>query len=578
MSEPHAPQLEPARHSALPVLRRERVAVIVMALLMFGVYLVLAAGTQLWDRDEPRYARAAVEMWDGGDWLVPHVNDKPRLRKPPMVYWLMAPFVGVMGPTTIAVRMLSILATVGTGLLTWLCGRRLFGPAVGLWAMGLFATCGLTVYIGAASLIDATLVLFTTLAVFCFIDAVYRRQAWWHLPAIGLAMVSVMLLKGPLVLPVPVLACAVAAVLGRGELRLGRAWWLGFALCIVVSIAALVGWAIPADRATGGALYEIGFRQHVVGRMSQGMEGHGSSNLLEYIVMLPLYVPLLIACAFPWTLHLPGALRAMIGRRLGARRERAILWGWTVPWFVCVSLAATKLPHYLLPILPPLAIATAAGIDLRRRGGMTDKDRDWLRGGIWFFIPVALMMLAAIVAAPVLLDRTDLFVGVAPVAVVLGVVIIAAVYHQLRERVDLTARLLLVGTPIVIVMTVVIVLPGVEDRLKVSRDIGAKLHEVNAAEAPVVMGGFEEDSLYFYVDRPVGRPIEKLKSPAAIAAWLDRDQPGYLIVPEHRLDRALERDPALDYEVVLAKPIFDYNDAFKRKRILLVRRADQADR
>ncbi len=559
----------PLNSSAPPVDRHERLAVWVMALLMCGTYLVLAAGTELWDRDEPRYARAAVEMWEGGDWLVPHVNDTPRLRKPPLIYWMMAPFVGVMGPTILAVRMLSIVAIVGAGLLTWLCGRRLFSPAVGVWAMGIFATCGLTIYVGAASLIDATLVLFTTLAVFAFIDAVTRARRWWQMPTLGLALVAVMMLKGPLVLPAPTLAIVLAAILGRHVFRMGRAWWIGLAFMVLLSVAAILAWALPTDHATGGALYEMGFKKHIVERMSTGMEGHGSSNAWEYIAMLPVYLPLLIACFFPWVLGLPGALRAMLGKRLGDVRSRAILWGWTLPWFVCVSLAATKLPHYLLPILPPLAIATAAGVALRRADGMSDKDRDWLRGGIWFFIPVALMVLAGIVAAPILLDAPGLWLGAAPVALALVIIIVAAVKAQLAERVAFTTRLLMYGTPVVILLCVVAFLPGVEDRLKVSRDIGRALAQQNDPDVPVFMGGFEEDSLYFYVDRPVGDPIVKIKNIDTLRQWFADDAPGYLIIPQQRLEQVAPTQPC---HVVLSKPIIDYNDDFKRKTILLVKR------
>ncbi len=549
--------------------RGERWAVILMAILMFGVYFVLAAGTELWDRDEPRYARAAVEMWEGGDWLVPHVNDAPRLRKPPMIYWMMAPMVGVMGPTTVAVRMVSILCTIGAGLLTWLCGRRMFGPAVGLWSMGIFATCGLTIYVGAAALIDAALVMFTTLAVFCMIDRVYRARAWWHLPVVGLAMISVMLLKGPLVLPVPVLTIITAAILGRRGFRLGGRWWLGFALGAVLSIGALVAWALPTDIATGGALYEMGFKKHVVERMSTGMEGHGSSNLLEYIVMLPLYVPFLIACMFPWVLHLPGAVRAMLGKRLGGERERAILWGWALPWFVCVSLAATKLPHYLLPILPPLAIATAAGVALRLNERMNDQDRDWLRGGIWFFIPVAVLVLGAIAGAPLLVDDASLLAGVAPVAVALVVIGAAGVVYQLRERVALTTRLLMYGTPVVVLMSVVLVLPGVEDRLKVSRDLAGFIERQGLAGEPLHMHDYDEPSLFFYVDRPVGRPIVRLDRDE-IGAWARRGGDGLLVISRERLEQVQQAHGPAPVRTRYAKPIIDYSSGGDPIEVLLV--------
>ncbi len=558
-----------------------------IALALAGLYALLAGTTTLWDRDEPRYARTAVEVWEGGNWLVPQINDKPRLRKPPLIYWIMAPLVGLMGPTTLAVRLCSILAMTGTAVLTYLCARRMFTPRVGRWAMAMFGTSGLAIYMGAAAMIDATMILFTTAAIYVFIDAVYRRATWWHWPVMLASFCAITLLKGPLVWPIPLLAMIGAAVLGRSQVRLSRAWWLGTSVCAVTGLLSLLAWAIPANIATGGALYEIGFREHVVKRMTTGMEGHGSSNLLEYVLMLPLYVPLLIGVFFPWTLHLPGAVRSVISRTLGGRRERAILIGATVPWFVMASLAGTKLPHYLLPIFPFLAILTAAGLAARRQDRMIEADRDWLRGGIWFFSPVVVGAIGALLALPWVLDASGLLPVVIVTVVVGGVWAAVAIRLQLRENIRTSTRLLAIGMPVLIVWVVLTVIPTVEDKLKASADLAQAVHQHVQSTDPLYMIDYDEPTMFFYLNRPVGYPVVGL-SAAEVADWAlgrgafaaaggppddphDRREPGgVLIIGRITLDNIEAEHGPLAVRNIWAKPIIDYSKRARQDEILLV--------
>src|SRR5262245_15102400 len=81
-----------------------RARVCLSALAVWGIAFFLTTLTTLWDRDEPRFARAAVEMARSGDWLVPRFEGAPRTAKPPFAYWLMAASVRSLGPTAVAAR------------------------------------------------------------------------------------------------------------------------------------------------------------------------------------------------------------------------------------------------------------------------------------------------------------------------------------------------------------------------------------------------------------------------------------------------------------------------------------------
>lgn len=107
-------------------------------------------------------------MLGGGDWLLPHFNGLPYLEKPPFYFWLTAGTFWLTGRSEWAIRAWSALPALGTVLLTWRIGRRLYGPAAGLLAgFALATTSGYVLYVRKASA--------ELLFVFCLALAVYGR-------------------------------------------------------------------------------------------------------------------------------------------------------------------------------------------------------------------------------------------------------------------------------------------------------------------------------------------------------------------------------------------------------------------
>ncbi|MEO0586929.1 MAG: hypothetical protein AAF078_04745, partial [Planctomycetota bacterium] len=102
-----------------------------IALGSLALELWLAGTSTLWDRDEPRYARAAVEMLATGGWLVPTFNAELRLYKPSGIYWAMLPGVALFGATEIGVRLASCVGFASSVFMTGVVGRWLGRAAVG---------------------------------------------------------------------------------------------------------------------------------------------------------------------------------------------------------------------------------------------------------------------------------------------------------------------------------------------------------------------------------------------------------------------------------------------------------------
>src|SRR5712691_7805361 len=121
------------------------------------------------DPDEGLYATIAQEMLTGGDWVIPHINGLPYLEKPPLFFSLTGLTLWLVGPSEWATRLWSALPALGTVILTWRIGRRLYGARAGLLAGLVLATVvGNALYVRKAST-DELFVFCITLAMYGFL-------------------------------------------------------------------------------------------------------------------------------------------------------------------------------------------------------------------------------------------------------------------------------------------------------------------------------------------------------------------------------------------------------------------------
>lgn len=555
--------------------------VIAMAVGALIVLLVLSASSTLWDRDEPRFARAAVEMMRSGDYLVPTFNGELRPDKPVLIYWLMVAGMHVFGVTELGVRFCSSIGIVAAGVLTFAIGRRLFDARIGLWAMAILLTSILTIYIGSAAMTDGVLLALITLAMYVFVEIVQTRMQLRHAAMLSIAMGLALLTKGPVGLAIPVLSILASAWLGRRSFRLGRRlggrFWWGFAAAVIIAIGMFIAWAIPANARTGGQYLEQGLGRHVLQRMAAPMEGHGGKGILGYVAMIPLYVPFLIAGFWPWTLQLPAALIAMKGGRIGDGASRAVLWGWTIPTFVLMSFVATKLPHYILPIYPALAIACAAMMSAWARGELTDKDRDWLRAGSWFFGAVGIGAALGLIAwaifgvgmhGPGIAGWRVMLFGVGLLGITIWIV-----RAQAKEQVIAASKVMLVAVPLLLVLATQTVLPAIERELKISPELAAAIHARVGDDVPIYMTGYREPSLVFYLDRPVGKAVQAIGgSPEAIANWARESGPAVLVVQLDQLKDAERLKGPLHLNGIDVQTVVNYSARGRSMDVVVVGR------
>ncbi|MBK5962814.1 hypothetical protein CCR95_01565 [Thiocystis minor] len=538
------------------------------------VALALADSTQLWDRDEAYYARTAVEMLHGGDWLIPHFNSETFAHKPPLGYWLISLSMVALGESELAARLCSALALLATALLTRRIAARLFDAETGRWSAVILMTAILPLILGSLAMLDMVLLMFITLGIWAFVEQIHQPKPWWRSGLwMTVAMGGSMLTKfpiGPVVLMSMVLT---SLAIGRRSVWAGPLPLLATAAAMILGLAIFLAWAIPADLASGGKMLEVGLVQQVLSKVVHPMEGHGASSLGGYLALLPVYAPVLVIGFFPWAIHLPASLAALLYRDIGGVRARAILWGWIAPTFVMFSLAATKLPHYILPLFPAVAILVAATLTAHRHGQLSDGSRAWLRGGAYLFGVMAAISMAALPVIGWVSGGAQTLAQALVPAIALALSAAAVIRWQLREQLQPVNLMLMIATPLILFASVYLVVLPLESRIKPGPAIASLLTPRIDPGTLVYAHGYREPGLVFYLRRPVENPIRELpESAQAIAAWSKESTPAMLIVPEQELATIEAQTGPLDLARLGSVTTVNFNDHARESRLLLVAR------
>lgn len=474
--------------------RTSSLAVVMIALAVAAVYWFIDTRSTLWDRDEPRFSRATAEMVESGNYLYPTFNGQLRPDKPILIYWLMSVPLRVLGPTSLACRFFGGVGIGVTCVLTFLLGRRFLGVRAGLWSMVILASTLMVMVIGTAATSDGILLPAMVAVVVLFARGMTSGSSWPYGMLIGLAFGLGLLAKGPVaLLPIPVIG-ATLWLDRRNGIRVGSS--LGqLAAGMGAGVLIFLAWAIPANSATGGEFLRLGIGHHVLARSARPLEHHGGSFLLH----LPYYLPVIVAGFFPWTLHLPGAVSAVLGRRVGAKHFRELFLAWVISIVVIMTLIATKLPHYILFTWPAMALAVAGTLMAAEQGTLADADRRWLRGGVWFFGPVAGGAAVGLIAAPFALHLPGATLSFWMAAAVLLAVSALAIRQQLRDRPQASAITLLFGMLVLLLPVMLGIMPALE-RVKISPALAGVVKDKTSPDVPVAAFRFREPSVMSLVN------------------------------------------------------------------------------
>ncbi|MDE0959177.1 MAG: glycosyltransferase family 39 protein [Planctomycetota bacterium] len=514
-----------------------------LLIVLCGSGIQLASSTQLFDRDEPRFARAAVEMVRTGDFLVPRFDGQLRPDKPPLVYWLMMPWIGWLGATDLAVRIPSILATLITALATFHIGRNFAGSDVGWKAALVGAWMPLPLLLGSAATADATMMAGLTVSLAILVDRAIGGGRPAHLPILTLALAWAWLAKGPVAPLIFLLASTWASIGGNNHLDLGRKWWRTVAIASLLALVIFLGWGIPANDATDGQLAKIGIERHLIERTTSALESHGASGWLGWILGLPFYLPVILLGAAPLSALL---FPIVVHRRqlFGGEGKGVLLAALILPVLLLMTVVATKLPHYILGAFPGIAVMVVVVCTRVEKGEVESR----LLGGIAGTVGRCFSMLILLLLAIGLVVSMNHQGGSVWVMWMATAALLATSILVLKMRPGSyfwgwQGPGFVMVTTWISLLLIFVGLGEVQRRLQLAPQIVKAIAESDAPDAPLVVHGYNEPSLVFALDRDPVAGQKTLPSlhdqyPQGFSQWLQTGGPAWLLLSR----RARERD------------------------------------
>ncbi|MBE9178404.1 glycosyltransferase family 39 protein [Oculatella sp. LEGE 06141] len=500
--------------------------------LAFGWHL---GSIGLVDETEPLFAEAARQMTVTGDWITPYFNGTTRFDKPPLVYWLMAIGYQTIGVNEWAARLPSALAAIALTAMGFYT-LRYFGfptPAaaqaveldenstrqqqqqrwLAAWiGAALIALNPQTIVWGRTGVSDMLLsgcmggALF---AFFCGYAQPHQRQQQtrWYLAFYGLSALAV-LTKGPVGIILPVLVIG-TFLLYVGNLRpvLAEMYPLRGGLLF---LAITLPWYILVILANGQDYIDAFFGYHNFERFTSVVNHHAAPWYFYFVVVLVGFLP--------WSLFLPVAIARLRFWQLAHWRQQprsAHLGLFAAVWFVVIfaffTIAVTKLPSYVLPLLPAAAVLVA--LMWSDQMGRSRLDRGILISSV-ISVGVMVILAGAMLYSPNWMGDDPAMPGLPQAMRQTGILkvgcaiwLLAAVGTAIllvRRQGRWVWSTVLAGLMAFVAFTVIpagFVL-DVQRQLPL-RQLAALMVQAKQPDEALVMVGFQKPSLVFYARQPV---------------------------------------------------------------------------
>jgi 4-amino-4-deoxy-L-arabinose transferase-like glycosyltransferase len=317
------------------------------------LYLMNLGSAGFLGPDEPRYASIGRAMAETGDLVTPRLDGAPWFEKPPLLYWTTAAATRLGLHDEWAARLPLALLTIAFLVFFYSLLQRKFSPSVALTATAILGTS--VGWIAYSFVAVPDLPMSVALSAALLITLFEERPGWGWIAGVLLG----------------------AAILAKGFVPLGLfvpAWLVarGKRIQILVGVVAVAApWYILCWVRNGQIFWNEFFWKHHVERFF--------STKLEHVQPFWFYVPVLLGGLFPWT-PLVGLLGSK--KTWEDARIRSLGW-WVLIGFLFFSLSKGKLPGYLLPLIPALAILLAVALN------QTGRARWWLAGCAFLLVLLA---------------------------------------------------------------------------------------------------------------------------------------------------------------------------------------------
>ncbi|MEB3180434.1 MAG: glycosyltransferase family 39 protein [Nostocaceae cyanobacterium] len=506
----------------------------ILWLLFFGgvAFFWRSGSIGLVDETEPLFAEASRQMTVTGNWITPYFNGETRFDKPALVYWLQAIGYLTIGVNEWAVRLPSALAAMGMVCLGFYTLYRYQQLQDRLQEGSRAAKPWLTANLGAAIMAltpqtiawartgvsDMLLVGCMASALLCFYlgyaeKSQRRVQQRWYLAfyiLIGLAVLT----KGPVGIVLPGL------IIGAFLLYLGNFWqiWREMSVLRGLLIVALISipWYVLVIWQNPQTFIASFFGYHNVERFTSVVNRHSAPWYFYFLVVLVGFAP--------WSIFLPlSIVKVRVWRRgWWQSQERDQQLGlfalfWFAGVFMFFTIAVTKLPSYVLPLMPAAAIlvtllwSNTPKVEGKRRRGKTSR---FLQITCWANVVFLLILGVAMLLITQIIGDDPAMPNLKPMIQHMGLPIAGAVIW-FASAVSLSCFILArrplasfgVNLAALLAFVLLVVMPASfvmdHERQLPLRELSVLAGQVQQPGEEIIMVGFKKPSVVFYSQRPV---------------------------------------------------------------------------
>lgn len=324
------------------------------------VWLLVSLFTILWfgsldyrhlvKPDEGRYAEISREMANSDDWITPRLNGIKYFEKPPLQYWMTALAFNAFGVNEWTARLWTALCGFLGTVVVGLGAKRLYGLKIAWLSVLFLATNFFYVALSHINTLDMGLTFFLTLSLVAFLLAQHaprssREQQLWMLVAWSAAAGAV-LSKGLIGVVIPSATLVIYSLTQRDWTPWRQ---LNVLPGLLIFLAISVPWFVAVSLRNPEFPYFFFIHEHVL-RYATHMHRRDEPWWI--------FVPILLIGLMPWTIAaVAGIVNELkiksIAGQFSAQRFLLIWCGFVLVFF---SLSGSKLPAYILPLFPPLAL------------------------------------------------------------------------------------------------------------------------------------------------------------------------------------------------------------------------------
>ncbi len=346
-----------------------------LALLLFAVlWFGMLGHRDLFDPDEGRYAEIPAAMVATGDWLTPRLNGLKYFEKPVLQYWGTAAIYELLGESNATARLYTALTGFATALFVMFIAFRLYGRKAAFYTFLITISSMMVFTFGHLVTLDMSLTAFILAGIGSLVIAqldrgnVKQTRNWMLLAWAALALGT--LTKGLVAVALPAMTVLVYSIWQR-DAELWKKLHLFKGLFLYLLIAA--PWFISVSYANPEFAKFFFIHEHFDRYTSQV---HGRTGPIYY------FIPFLLLGVSPWLVtSMKSVFRPGFSWKPsnpGSFNPERFLWTFAVVTFCFYSLGQSKLPGYILPVIPVIAIISGRHMAL---GKFSGADR-WMLAGM----------------------------------------------------------------------------------------------------------------------------------------------------------------------------------------------------